>query len=91
MHDLGVGCGGSGWQLRAACRGPQAWAFFPPSHPERKAEKLEREKEAKAICSGCGVRGDCLAYALQIREPYGIWGGMNEVERGQLISGKVAG
>jgi len=28
------------WQLRAACRGPQAVVFFPPSQFERKEDKL---------------------------------------------------
>jgi WhiB family redox-sensing transcriptional regulator len=30
------------------------------------------------------VRGECLEYAIQIREPHGIWGGLNELERKQL-------
>ncbi len=73
------------WQLRAACRGPQAAVFFPPSHFERKDEKAERESRAKAICATCPVRQPCLAYALQIREPHGIWGGLNEVERKAIV------
>lgn len=72
------------WQLRAACKGPQATAFFPPAHAERKEEKVSREERAKAICATCVVRHDCLEYALRIREPHGIWGGLNEVERKQL-------
>ncbi len=72
------------WQLRAACKGPQAAAFFPPAHAERKEEKAAREQRAKAICRACLVRVDCLEYALRIREPHGIWGGLNEVERKQL-------
>ncbi len=72
------------WQNRAACRGPQATVFFPPSHFERKDEKAEREERAKAICSTCPVRQPCRAYAIKIREPHGIWGGLNEVERRQL-------
>lgn len=72
------------WQLRAACKGPQATAFFPPAHAERKDEKASREERAKAICATCSVRRDCLEYALRIREPHGIWGGLNEVERKQL-------
>jgi WhiB family transcriptional regulator, redox-sensing transcriptional regulator len=55
--------------------------FFPPSHFERKSDKLQREEQAKAICSTCCVREPCLQYALRIREPHGIWGGLNEVER----------
>ena len=43
------------WQAKAACRGPQAIVFFPPSHFERKEEKLEREGRAKAICKSCSV------------------------------------
>ena len=71
------------WQLKAACRGPQAEVFFPPSHFERKEEKLEREHRAKEICATCPVRQPCLAYAIRIREPHGIWGGLNEAERKQ--------
>ncbi|MDP1804726.1 MAG: WhiB family transcriptional regulator, partial [Acidimicrobiales bacterium] len=41
--------------MKAACRGPQAEAFFPPSHFERKDEKLDRESRAKDICRTCSV------------------------------------
>ena len=74
------------WQIKAACRGPQAAVFFPPSSFERKDEKDEREARAKAICAACPVRKPCLDYAVRIREPHGIWGGLNEVERKQLLT-----
>jgi WhiB family redox-sensing transcriptional regulator len=73
------------WQIKAACRGPQAAVFFPPSYFERKDEKLERETRAKAICAQCTVREPCLDFAVSIREPHGIWGGLNELERKALI------
>ena len=73
------------WQTKAACRGPQAAVFFPPSQFERKDEKLEREERAKDICRGCSVREPCLEYAVSIREPHGIWGGLSELERKQLL------
>jgi len=76
------------WQTKAACRGPQAAVFFPPSQFERKDEKLEREERAKEICQGCSVREPCLDYAVSIREPHGIWGGQNESERKQLLSAR---
>ncbi len=69
------------WQVRAACRGPQAAVFFPPASFERKDEKLEREGRAKEICRTCAVKTPCLEYAVRIREPHGIWGGLNENER----------
>jgi WhiB family redox-sensing transcriptional regulator len=77
------------WQARAACRGPHASMFFPPAHFERKDEKHEREARAKAICAGCPVRQECLDYALRIREPHGIWGGLNELERKAILARRL--
>jgi WhiB family redox-sensing transcriptional regulator len=74
------------WQHRAACRGPHSPVFIPPSHFERKDEREEREAAAKAICDTCTVKAPCLEYALRIREPHGIWGGLNEQERKQVLS-----
>ena len=69
------------WQVKAACRGPESRVFFPPTWPERREEREAREMRAKAICCSCAVRVACLEYALQIREPHGIWGGLTENER----------
>ena len=44
------------WQMKAACRGPQAAVFFPPPQFERKDEKLDREARAKEICATCAVK-----------------------------------
>ena len=74
-----------GWQFRAACRGEDASLFFAPGYFERREEKDHREARAKAICARCPVRADCLDYALRIREPHGVWGGMNEQERRVLL------
>ena len=74
------------WQHRAACKGPQAAVFFPPSRSERKEDREAREVRAKAICARCPVRSACLDYAVRIREPHGIWGGLNEAERKQLLA-----
>ncbi len=73
------------WQIRAACRGPQAEVFFPPASFERKEEKISREVRAKEICRTCPVKSPCLDYAVAIREPHGIWGGLNENERKHLL------
>lgn len=74
-----------GWQWRAACRGEDAHLFFPPAHFERGDEKRARERKAKAICAGCPVRMECLEFALRIKEPSGVWGGLNELERRALL------
>jgi WhiB family redox-sensing transcriptional regulator len=73
------------WQYRAACRGEEAELFFAPNYFERKEEKEAREARAKAVCARCEVRPECLEYALRTREPHGIWGGLNEVERKALL------
>ncbi len=79
-----------GWQLRAECRGPEATVFFPPPRFERKHERLSREAQAKAICMSCAVREECLDYAVAIREPHGIWGGLTEVERKSVVTEREA-
>ena len=43
------------------------------------------QKRAKAVCMGCPVRFECLAEALDDRIEWGVWGGMTERERRQLL------
>jgi WhiB family transcriptional regulator, redox-sensing transcriptional regulator len=80
-----------GWQWRAACRGEDSSLFFAPNRPETREEKTIRERQAKGICALCPVRIDCLEYAIRIREPHGIWGGLNELERRILIRERERG
>ena len=68
------------WDL-ARCRdgaGTMTGLFF--------SEQIDDIARAKAICKSCSVREPCLAYAVRIREPHGIWGGLNEVERKQIAA-----
>ena len=78
------------WQMKGLCRGNHSYLFFPPSHAERKEERERREHKAKAICSVCPVKVECLDFAIEIREPYGIWGGYTETERRQLAARRGA-
>jgi WhiB family transcriptional regulator, redox-sensing transcriptional regulator len=43
------------------------------------------QNRAKQICSGCIVRTECMAEALDNRIEWGIWGGMTERERRALL------
>jgi len=65
------------WQDRANCLGVDPDLFFP--------ERGASTREAKEVCRGCEVRMECLEYALRIREPHGVWGGLNELERRVLV------
>ena len=73
------------WQSFGACRDADVDVFFPPSHFEHKPEREARESRAKAICMTCTVRAECLDWALSVREPHGVWGGLSESERKQLL------
>ena len=64
------------WQEQALCAQTDPEAFFP--------EKGGSTREAKRICVGCEVKGDCLEYALMKDERFGIWGGLSERERRRL-------
>lgn len=35
-------------------------------------------------CTGCDVRAECLTYALNHNEPFGVWGGLSERERHRM-------
>ena len=65
-----------GWQDRALCAQTDPEAFFP--------EKGGSTREAKKVCRGCEVRVECLEYALEHDERFGIWGGLSERERRRL-------
>ena len=39
----------------------------------------------KLICTECSVQTACLEFALRVREPHGIWGGLTESERRRLL------
>ena len=69
------------WRERAACLTYPAVVFFGVDDLESAAERRIREDEAKRICARCEVRAECLDYALDTREPYGVWGGLTESER----------
>lgn len=55
--------------------------FFGVDDSEAPPDRRAREGQAKLVCRDCIVRTECLAQALGAREPYGIWGGLNEVQR----------
>jgi len=77
------------WQRRSACRGPASTLFFAPTVPEPRSMRVAREAQATRICGECAVREECLEYALRIREPHGIWGGLNEPQRRALLEGRA--
>jgi WhiB family transcriptional regulator, redox-sensing transcriptional regulator len=74
------------WQLRGSCRGEDSALFFHPEG-ERGSSRESRDAAAKQVCAGCPVAMECLKYALATREPYGVWGGLSESERAEILAG----
>jgi len=72
------------WQLQGSCRGADAELFFHP-WGERDPSRTRREVAAKAVCAVCPVLRQCRAYALETREPYGVWGGLSEHDREDIL------
>lgn len=64
------------WQARALCAQTDPEAFFP--------EKGGSTRDAKRICARCEVKENCLQYALEHDERFGIWGGLSERERRKI-------
>lgn len=66
------------WRLSAACRFMPADMFFPVGTSGMALEEVEA---AKAVCRGCPVALDCLRFALETKQEFGVWGGLDEEER----------
>lgn len=77
------------WQYEGACRGVDPETFFSPD-AERGPRRTARETTAKALCSVCPVIDACLSHALAVKEPYGVWGGLNATEREALQAPRLA-
>ena len=69
---------GRHWITMAACRSADPDLFPPVS---KAGQSLEQIARAKAVCAGCPVRRQCLAFALRTRQVGGIWGGLTDDER----------
>lgn len=67
------------WTEDSACRTVDPEAFHSKSEVARLA--------AKQYCAVCAVREQCLRYSIENREPFGVWGGLDERERKALLRG----
>jgi WhiB family redox-sensing transcriptional regulator len=76
LPDDGDISGETSWMELARCAEVDPEAFFP--------EKGGSTRRAKLVCGGCEVRAECLGYALDHGERFGIWGGLSEQERRRL-------
>ncbi|SDX96984.1 Transcription factor WhiB [Micromonospora pattaloongensis] len=65
------------WRIRGACQSVDPETFFPaPSEPA---------DAAVALCRTCDVQGSCLAWALDVGDCHGVWGGTTPRERRAML------
>ena len=81
----------SNWRDEAACLDHDTNLWFPddlldqdPDGPQKR-ETPRLYRQAKRICLSCPVREECLEYALDFPEPYGMWGGTTRPERLNIL------
>lgn len=72
------------WRSRAACHGIDVAVFYPTVHGGRGNLAAYAHRQAVAICRTCPVAHECLWYALDHREEYGVWGGTTPHDRQAL-------
>ena len=66
------------WQAEAACLSADPDLFFPISATGPAEQQIAR---AKKVCARCAVRLECLEFALDHDQMYGIWGGTTAEDR----------
>jgi WhiB family redox-sensing transcriptional regulator len=66
------------WRSAGACLSADPDLFFPISTSGPAQRQIAR---AKMICAGCGVRQECLQFAMSHDQLYGIWGGTTAEDR----------
>ena len=70
------------WWAEAACTVEEAASVLFPSGD--RGQTLNMTNAAKKVCRACPVRIDCLLYATETEQEYGVWGGATEPERRRL-------
>jgi WhiB family redox-sensing transcriptional regulator len=78
QRAAGTGAGRLEWWRWAACQEADPELFFPVAAQGPARDEIAR---AKAVCAGCGVRRQCLQFALATSQMHGVWGGTTEEER----------
>lgn len=69
------------WSDGAACKDSDPDDFFPATYTGVGALTVA---DAKRVCNRCPVKNACLHWALERREPHGVWGGTAPHEREEL-------
>lgn len=74
------------WRHAAICRFEDPELFFPlgEEHTSSQAPTgpvQTQQDEAKAVCRACPVVSECLAWAIESGQDFGVWGATTPEER----------
>ena len=72
------------WQTDAACRASDVSLFYPEPGASVRAGT------AKEVCVGCPVATECLHFAFDHHDRYGIWGGQGVKARQRSLRDDIA-
>ncbi|GAA4774973.1 hypothetical protein GCM10023200_04310 [Actinomycetospora chlora] len=79
------------WQTRAACRDADPELFFPASDDWTTSANARALLEAGRVCAGCPVRRECLTYAVESGQAFGIWAGRSPLELRAIRRARATG
>lgn len=87
------------WKEQGNCAGTGVYRIFFPTHgsgedlrrgrPPKDRPKNDPFLPAKKVCARCVVIAQCLDYAIETNQEYGVWGGLDPVERRKVRRRKL--
>lgn len=75
------------WQQQGLCREVTSDIFFY-EEKVRGDEKRSHISQAKTVCNACPVKQECLDFSIKTNQSHGMWGGLTQEERKELVNGR---
>ena len=72
-----------GWMDRAACAQVGGDMWYP--------EQGESVEPAKQVCARCPVKAECLDFALETGDRWGVWGALSDRQRRAVRRSRAGG
>lgn len=66
------------WFSKGKCKEFDTDLFYP------EPGEVAKSKKAISVCQGCPVRAECLTWAMNQPETFGVWGGFSYRSRTKL-------
>ncbi|WP_433785029.1 WhiB family transcriptional regulator [Actinomycetospora sp. CA-101289] len=72
---------GTGWQTRAACHDTDPDLFFPATDDDTSLTTTRARITIAPLCRACPVATECLRWALDTGQDYGLWAATTPTDR----------